>query len=133
MTPALEPSGVHETPTGLVRYAIWHWHDADGLTLIPCGVMAALDDVEAMPGCCGDRVRVVGPGCLLRVAVRGGLLSTDGRFTERGAVVRSAFRRRELVKAGVETAHGLRRCAADYVAWCERQRAWKPSGEAIPF
>lgn len=105
----LEPSGAHETATGMVRYAIWHWTDADGLNPIPCNVIAALAKTRfAKDATCADRRPVLKTRSrsLRNVARLRGLIDDDNRLTELGSVVRFMFSRREGVLAGWETAHG---------------------------
>ncbi|WP_254292545.1 hypothetical protein [Sphingomonas tagetis] len=93
----------------MTRYAIWHWRDADGLSMIPCGVISALAKTRyAKAGKCSDqRPFLKTHSRALRMVARlHDLVDDENRLTERGAVVRSTFLRRDGVLAGWETAHG---------------------------
>lgn len=105
---SLEPSGAHETASGLVRYAIWIWTDADGPRRIPCAVIAALAKTRISKNAtCGERPLLkTNNRSLRRVAQLHDLIDADYRLTERGSVVRFTFLRRDGVLAGWETAHG---------------------------
>jgi hypothetical protein len=105
----LEPSGMHGTATGMIRYAIWHWTDADGLRTVPCGVIAALaaTRIPKSATCGGTRPLLkANSRSLRRVAALNGVVDDDYRLTERGAAMRLMFLRRAGVLAGYETAHG---------------------------
>ena len=113
---SLEPSGAHETPTGLLRYAIWHYRDADGIKAIPCAAMALIAKAADAPyaTCAGPRPAVSFPdtanGRILRKLLqRDDLVDDADRLTERGCAVKALFLFRELVRAGIETPHGHRR------------------------
>lgn len=97
MTGSLDPLGVHASPSGMTRYAIWRWSDAAGEIRIPCACLAAIDNNALIT----DAQRSI-----LR---RDGLLDGGGALTERGFAVLRAYRNREGVRAGAETPHGLRR------------------------
>ena len=107
---SLEPIGAHETRSGLTRYAIWEWIDADGPRRIPCDVMAALTKTRIPKNAtCGTPVRLDvrrRAPCIAKVALLADLVDEQGILTERGHVIRSHFHRRVGVQHGWETAHG---------------------------
>jgi hypothetical protein len=116
MSPTLEPSGEHKSPTGLVRYAIWHWRDADGLTLIPCDVLSVIVAAKPDPNadCGGPRPLVdfrnrKSVWAITRILQRDGLADKELRLTEKGSVIAFLFRWRIGVRSGHETPHGHRR------------------------
>lgn len=119
MTPTLEPSGVHQSPKGSTRYAIWVWTDADGELRIPCSIIDKLDrSPKGRSGatCATPRHRVAfgttrAEQAKRTIMHRDGLIDGENRPTEKGAVIRYAFQRRPKVAAGFETPHGLRKRA----------------------